>query len=58
MEVYEENEMKKVFVTILMESNYYTEISSEDMKEGQLVVVISESGNSDPFEVMMQGGGF
>ena len=58
VEVYEENEMKKVFVTILMESNYYTEISSEDMKEGQLVVVISESGNSDPFEVMMQGGGF
>ena len=58
VEVYEDGEVKKVFVTILMESNYYTEITSKDLKEGQLVVVVSESGSTDPFEMMMQGGGF
>lgn len=48
----------KVYVTVLMESNYYTEIASDTLKEGQKVIVVSETEGFNPFIMMQQGGGF
>lgn len=50
--------LTKVYVTVLMESNYYTEISSEALQEGQKVLVVSETEGFSPFIMMQQGGGF
>lgn len=59
VEVYEDGETRQVYVTVVMESNYYTEISAGDLKEGQSVIVVkTESDSSDAYELMMQGGGF
>ena len=49
---------KDILVEIVMESNYYTEVSSEELQEGMKVVLAEEEKNGNPFENIPQGGGF
>lgn len=49
---------KKVYVTVELESNYYTAVSSDELKEGMKVrVVESNSDSTDDFMMMDMGGG-
>lgn len=49
---------KDISVEIVMESNYYTEISSEELQEGMKVVLNEEEESDNPFENIPRGGGF
>ena len=50
---------EKVYVEVVMESNYYTEIKSDELKEGDKVMLISEGSPTDMMmELMMNGEGF
>lgn len=55
----EDGTTENVEVSVVMESNYYTEIKSEKLKEGTKVAIEKENESSNPFENMQQrGGGF
>lgn len=50
---------KKVPVSVIMESNYYTEIQSQDIYEGQKVLIKETDDNtSEDASFSMMGGGF
>lgn len=51
----EDGTSEDVNVTVGMESNYYTEVSGDDIKEGMSVVLQSEAGTS--LEDLFGGGG-
>lgn len=57
------SETQKIYVTIVMESNYYTEIEASDIYEGQKILVIDtdDSENNGFFNMTggdRSGGGF
>lgn len=53
-------ETTKVYVTVVLESNYYTEVFSDELTEGQQVVIKSDDSSStdDMMEFMIEGEGF
>ncbi|MBQ8278330.1 MAG: efflux RND transporter periplasmic adaptor subunit [Roseburia sp.] len=53
----EDGTTTKVPVTVVLESNYYTEIKSDDLTEGQKVRIIEAEG-TNIFEMMGGRGGF
>lgn len=53
----EDGTVSKVWITVLLESNYYTEVESDELWDGQRVIVVTEH-ETNPFEAMRQGGGF
>lgn len=55
--VREDNGLREVDIEVVMESNYYTEIKSNELKEGMEVLVIESEGNSI-MDMFGQGGVF
>lgn len=52
-------EGEKVYVEVVMESNYYTEIKSDELKEGDKVMLVTEGSPTDMMmQLMMNGEGF
>ena len=55
----EDGSTENLDVNVLMESNYYTEISSQQLKEGMKVSIMQEEESNNPFEYMSHPeGGF
>ena len=55
--VKDDESTEKINVDVVMESNYYTEVSSEKLEEGMKVAIEEETESSNPFENMPKGGG-
>lgn len=55
--VREDNGLREVDIEVVMESNYYTEIKSNELKEGMEVLVIESEGTSI-MDMFGQGGVF
>ncbi len=57
--VKEDGSTENLDVNVIMESNYYTEISSQQLQEGMKVSVTQEEESNNPFEYMSHPeGGF
>ena len=48
---------KKIPVTVVLESNYYTEVSADELEEGMQVRLVSTSDSSSDGDMMMMDGG-
>jgi len=51
-------EAKKIPVTVVMESNYYTEIEGEGVKVGMEILLTEEDNGLNEVQQMMEAGGF
>jgi len=49
---------KKIPVTVVMESNYYTEIKGEGVKAGMTILLTEEDNGLNEVQQMMEAGGF
>jgi len=54
---YINNQTENIYVDVVMESNYYTEISSSELKDGDEIVIIDRSNDNDLYSMMMGGRG-